>query len=168
MSPALCDGAIVLRSSPERVVPGLVSQTFEKKGADMLHGCGLRAYPDKSIFGPDVIEDLGHNLSMLGISPHQSLVESVTRHKHNARETSSAQTLPPEELYESRWLRQAGRFCQILSRKVDLIRHCIWSSRLRCYHTTSPVPCSGLPPPLLQHTAYTRARLIEVKESIVG
>lgn len=38
---------------------------------DMLQSCGPRAHPDKSIVGADVIENLGHNLSTVGISPHQ-------------------------------------------------------------------------------------------------
>ncbi|PNH01097.1 Retrovirus-related Pol polyprotein from transposon [Tetrabaena socialis] len=44
---------------------------------DMLHSCGLRAHPDKSIFAADVIEYLGHNLSTFGISPHQAKVAAI-------------------------------------------------------------------------------------------
>ncbi|PNH10576.1 Retrovirus-related Pol polyprotein from transposon [Tetrabaena socialis] len=44
---------------------------------DMLHACGPRAHPDKSIFGADVIEYLGHNLSTFGISPHQAKVAAI-------------------------------------------------------------------------------------------
>ena len=44
---------------------------------DTLAACGLRAHPDKSIFGADVIEYLGHNLSTFGISPHQAKVAAI-------------------------------------------------------------------------------------------
>ncbi|GLC55390.1 hypothetical protein PLESTB_000982200 [Pleodorina starrii] len=44
---------------------------------DVLHGCGLRAHPDKSIFGADVIEYLGHNMSAQGISPHHAKVSAI-------------------------------------------------------------------------------------------
>ncbi len=44
---------------------------------DMLQSCGLRAHPDKSIFGADVIEYLGHNLSPAGISPHAAKVSAI-------------------------------------------------------------------------------------------
>ncbi len=44
---------------------------------EMLHACGIRAHPDKSIFGADVIEYLGHNLSANGISPHYAKVSAI-------------------------------------------------------------------------------------------
>jgi hypothetical protein len=44
---------------------------------DALHSCGLRAHPDKSIFGADVLEYLGHNLSSSGISPHHAKVAAI-------------------------------------------------------------------------------------------
>ena len=44
---------------------------------DMLHRCGLRAHPDKSIFFTDSIEFLGHNISPLGLSPHESKVAAI-------------------------------------------------------------------------------------------
>ena len=42
-----------------------------------LAAAGLRAHPDKSIFGADVIEYLGHNLSTFGINPHQAKVAAI-------------------------------------------------------------------------------------------
>ncbi|PNW77124.1 hypothetical protein CHLRE_10g423050v5 [Chlamydomonas reinhardtii] len=42
-----------------------------------LAECGLRAHPDKSIFGAEVIEYLGHNLSEHGISPSLAKVEAL-------------------------------------------------------------------------------------------
>ena len=47
------------------------------KVLDALSACGLRAHPDKSIFGADVIEYLGHNLSTFGISPHHAKVSAI-------------------------------------------------------------------------------------------
>ncbi|PNW79026.1 hypothetical protein CHLRE_09g398141v5 [Chlamydomonas reinhardtii] len=47
------------------------------KVLDALAACGLRAHPDKSIFGADVVEYLGHNLSTFGISPHQAKVAAI-------------------------------------------------------------------------------------------
>ena len=44
---------------------------------DVLNACGLRAHPDKSIFGADVVEYLGHNLSSFGISPHHAKVAAI-------------------------------------------------------------------------------------------
>lgn len=47
------------------------------KVLDALSACGLRAHPDKSIFGADVVEYLGHNLSTFGISPHHAKVAAI-------------------------------------------------------------------------------------------
>jgi hypothetical protein len=43
-----------------------------------LHSVGLRAHPEKSIFGADCIEYLGHNISEYGLQPNQTKVEAVT------------------------------------------------------------------------------------------
>lgn len=40
----------------------------------MLHISSLRANPDKSIFGTNVLDYLGHNLSTFSISPPPSQV----------------------------------------------------------------------------------------------
>jgi hypothetical protein len=42
----------------------------------MLQNCGLRAHPDKSVFGASVLEYLGHNLSADGLSPNELKVVS--------------------------------------------------------------------------------------------
>jgi hypothetical protein len=44
---------------------------------DMLHNCGLRAHPEKSIFGACVVEYLGHNISRYGLTPHEAKVSAI-------------------------------------------------------------------------------------------
>lgn len=39
---------------------------------DILQASGLRAHPDKSIFGAEIIEYLGQNPRTFSISPHQA------------------------------------------------------------------------------------------------
>ncbi len=65
------DDVLIWSNSPEQHIQD-VSRVL-----DMLHSCGLRAHPDKSIFGADVIEYLGHNLSASGISPCEAKVSSI-------------------------------------------------------------------------------------------
>jgi site-specific DNA-cytosine methylase len=45
---------------------------------DMLHSVGLRAHPDKSLFGTDVVEYLGHNVSRGGLTPMAARVLAIT------------------------------------------------------------------------------------------
>ncbi len=47
------------------------------KVLDMLLSCGLRAHPEKSVFGARVIAYLGHNVSAAGLSPQQAKVEAI-------------------------------------------------------------------------------------------
>ena len=68
---AFIDDVLIWSESPDQHVKDVAAVL------DMLHGCGLRAHPDKSIFGADVIEYLGHNLSTFGISPHQAKVAAI-------------------------------------------------------------------------------------------
>ena len=44
---------------------------------DMLHGVGMRIHPDKSVFGTDVIEYLGHNVSAYGVTPHEAKTAAI-------------------------------------------------------------------------------------------
>jgi len=44
---------------------------------DMLKNCGLYAHPDKSIFGADCVEYLGHNVSSYGVSPLAAKVQAI-------------------------------------------------------------------------------------------
>ncbi|KAJ9513219.1 hypothetical protein QJQ45_029518 [Haematococcus lacustris] len=44
----------------------------------MLQANGLKAHPDKSLFGADVVEYLGHNVSSHGLSPTEAKVAAVT------------------------------------------------------------------------------------------
>ncbi|KAJ9511146.1 hypothetical protein QJQ45_013221 [Haematococcus lacustris] len=44
----------------------------------MLQATGLKAHPDKSVFGADVVEYLGHNVSSHGLSPTEAKVAAVT------------------------------------------------------------------------------------------
>jgi transposase InsO family protein len=44
---------------------------------DMLHACGLRAHPDKSIFFCDAVEYLGFLIGTGFLSPHQAKVEAI-------------------------------------------------------------------------------------------
>jgi len=46
-----------------------------------LHQCGLRAHPDKSIFGTACLEYLGHNLSAKGLSPCEVKVKAIAQLK---------------------------------------------------------------------------------------
>ena len=68
---AYIDDVLIFSSSPEEHLKQVAAVL------DMLHSCGLRAHPDKSIFGADVIEYLGHNLSAQGISPHHAKVSAI-------------------------------------------------------------------------------------------
>jgi transposase InsO family protein len=43
----------------------------------MLHSCGLRAHPEKSIFGSEVLEYLGHYISQHGLQPHDAKVAAI-------------------------------------------------------------------------------------------
>ncbi|KXZ41422.1 hypothetical protein GPECTOR_476g406 [Gonium pectorale] len=65
------DDVLIFSETPEEHVQHVAAVL------DMLHSCGLRAHPDKSIFGADVIEYLGHNLSSQGISPHHAKVAAI-------------------------------------------------------------------------------------------
>ncbi|KXZ52120.1 hypothetical protein GPECTOR_10g1143 [Gonium pectorale] len=65
------DDVLIFSESPEQHVRDVAAVL------DMLHACGLRAHPDKSIFGADVIEYLGHNLTAQGISPHHAKVAAI-------------------------------------------------------------------------------------------
>jgi len=44
---------------------------------DMLAKVGLRAHPDKSVFGACVLEYLGHNVSHQALTPHQAKVSAI-------------------------------------------------------------------------------------------
>ena len=68
---AFIDDVLIWSETPEQHVKDVGAVL------DMLRGCGLRAHPDKSIFGADVIEYLGHNLSPHGISPHHAKVAAI-------------------------------------------------------------------------------------------
>ena len=43
----------------------------------MLHDIGMKAHPDKSVFGTDVIEFLGHNVSAYGTTPHEAKTAAI-------------------------------------------------------------------------------------------
>ncbi|KAJ9531042.1 hypothetical protein QJQ45_000957 [Haematococcus lacustris] len=43
----------------------------------MLQANGLKAHPDKSLFGADVVEYLGHNVSAHGLSPTEAKVAAI-------------------------------------------------------------------------------------------
>ena len=43
----------------------------------MLANVNLRAHPDKSIFGADKLEYLGHNISAAGLTPHEAKVAAI-------------------------------------------------------------------------------------------
>ena len=43
----------------------------------MLHDCGLRAHPEKSVFGASSLEFLGHVVSPYGTSPHAAKVAAI-------------------------------------------------------------------------------------------
>ena len=48
-----------------------------RQALQMLHGCGLRAHPDKSVFGAASVEFLGHVVSPYGLSPHAAKVAAI-------------------------------------------------------------------------------------------
>jgi hypothetical protein len=68
---AYIDDVLIFSSSPEEHIKH-VGQVLRA-----LHSCGLRAHPDKSVFGSHCIEFLGHNLSHEGISPHEVKVKAI-------------------------------------------------------------------------------------------
>jgi hypothetical protein len=43
----------------------------------MLSKVGLRAHPDKSVFGVETIGYLGHNVSASGLTPHGSKILAI-------------------------------------------------------------------------------------------
>lgn len=45
---------------------------------DMFLSCGLRAHPQKSVFGAAVVEFLGHNVSNFGLAPTNAKVRAIT------------------------------------------------------------------------------------------
>jgi hypothetical protein len=57
-----------------------------------LKDCGLRAHPDKSIFGADAVEYLGHMVSKSGLTPTEAKIASVREMKSpsNVSEIRSA------------------------------------------------------------------------------
>ncbi|GIL62381.1 hypothetical protein Vafri_16596, partial [Volvox africanus] len=71
VSVAFIDDVLIWSETPEQHVKDV------ERVLDALSACGLRAHPDKSIFGADVIEYLGHNLSSSGISPHQAKIAAI-------------------------------------------------------------------------------------------
>ena len=48
-----------------------------KQVLEMLVGCGLKAYPDKTVICANVVEFLGHNVSKLGLLPSKAKVAAV-------------------------------------------------------------------------------------------
>ncbi|GLI63712.1 hypothetical protein VaNZ11_006741 [Volvox africanus] len=60
VSVAFIDDVLIWSETPEQHVRDV------ERVLDALHACGLRAHPDKLIFGADLIEYLGHNLSPTG------------------------------------------------------------------------------------------------------
>jgi hypothetical protein len=58
----------------------------------MLFRCGLRAHPDKSIFGACALEYLGHNVSAYGLTPHESKVLAI-RHLRNPQNVSELRSV---------------------------------------------------------------------------
>ena len=68
---AYVDDVLIFSDTPQEHVQHVAAVL------DVLHSCGLRAHPDKSIFGADVLEYLGHNLSANGISPHHAKVSAI-------------------------------------------------------------------------------------------
>ncbi len=48
-----------------------------RSALQMLQGCGLRAHPDKSVFGAASVEFLGHVVSPYGMSPHAAKVAAI-------------------------------------------------------------------------------------------
>ncbi|KXZ57062.1 hypothetical protein GPECTOR_5000g1289 [Gonium pectorale] len=65
------DDVLIISETPQEHVQHVAAVL------DMLHAAGLRAHPDKSIFGADVIEYLGHTLTDQGISPHHAKVAAI-------------------------------------------------------------------------------------------
>ena len=44
---------------------------------DMLYEVGLRAHPDKSLFGCTTVENLGFNVSATGLTPHAAKTAAI-------------------------------------------------------------------------------------------
>jgi len=68
---AFVDDVIIHSRTPEEHVKHVAAVL------DMLASCGLFAHPEKSIFGADVVEYLGHNVSKYGISPMDAKVAAI-------------------------------------------------------------------------------------------
>lgn len=68
---AFIDDLLIYSETPEEHVKHVAAVL------DMLHECGLRAHPGKSIFGAESIEYLGHNLSRYGMTPHEAKVAAI-------------------------------------------------------------------------------------------
>ena len=72
---AFIDDLFIYSSSPEQHVIDVDAVL------NMLYQVGLRAHPDKSIFGTAVVEYLGHNVSPYGLSPSEVKVAAIRRMK---------------------------------------------------------------------------------------
>lgn len=90
VSIVIIDDVLIWSETPEQHIHDV------ERVLDALAACGLRAHLDKSIFGADVIEYLGHNLSADGVSPQRAKVagimalqpppESQDEHPHQRRQ----------------------------------------------------------------------------------
>ena len=65
------DDLLIFSSTPDEHIKH-VEQVL-----DQLHSVGLRAHPAKSVFASPVVEYLGHNVSMHGLSPHKAKVAAI-------------------------------------------------------------------------------------------
>jgi hypothetical protein len=68
---AFVDDILVFSKTPEEHVEHV------KKVLDTLNAVGIKAHPDKCLFGCDVVEYLGFNVSRYGLTPHQAKVAAI-------------------------------------------------------------------------------------------
>jgi hypothetical protein len=68
---AFIDDVCIHSPSPEQHVKDVAAVL------DMLLSCGLRVHPEKSVFGAQVVQYLGHNVSADGLTPQEAKIQAV-------------------------------------------------------------------------------------------
>jgi len=68
---AFVDDILVFSRTPEEHVEHV------RKVLETLNAVGIKAHPDKCLFGCDVVEYLGFNVSRYGLTPHQAKVAAI-------------------------------------------------------------------------------------------